>query len=332
MADASSYFHDVLTGLEDIAEVWPGPCRFEDGLLNVGAAHPVLRRGRIFHRHWNFAGSLQTADERELRVVREFSNVPLAVSLWMKNCFPTRLSLMMHHNLQWACMNRTEAAALRFLVRRGISFVFMEQVPTQAMVDLGLNTDRCCAIPLPVANLTPPVSAEPSSRFTVGLMGSWGPERGHERALGVLLEMKEVSGIVIGVPNPGSVPECRDPRIQVVDTSSPQAFDRAIRACDAVVLNYGRSQYENRASGLVSDAAARCVPVLVPDFPVLRHQVSSPVQVGEVFASTDEMEKGLLQIKSASEAGAYDFQTYIRERTVETCVQDLVRELEALNV
>ena len=132
-----------------------------------------------------------------------------------------------------------------------------------------------------------------------------------DEVLDVLLTDDPPFRLVVGFPNVKYFSESSrhgdgGSGFELRDTSSSDAYHETLSECDVVLLCYTPEGYRFRASGLVADAAACGAVVLVPDFPVMRHQVESPVSIGMCYSDLikipsliDEMSKVLDQYKSA---------------------------------
>ncbi len=108
-----------------------------------------------------------------------------------------------------------------------------------------------------------------------------------------------------------------------MDTSSFEQYLQAIAACDVIVLNHPANGYEYRASGLIADAAAAQVPVVVRNLPLLRHQVLHPEAIGECFEKGAEIPECIGRVSDRLARKEYDFETYNKARSAEALAQQL---------
>ncbi|MCK5921695.1 MAG: hypothetical protein KAG66_12190, partial [Methylococcales bacterium] len=113
---------------------------------------------------------------------------------------------------------------------------------------------------------------------------------------------------------------------ELVDTASAEGYRETIMECDMLLLNHPAGGYEYRASGLVADAATAHVPVVVCNLPMLRHQVSQPVHIGECFNDLSEIPECIGRVSARLANKEYDFETYNQARSA----QALARQLDEI--
>lgn len=283
------------------------------GFLNV-----LLRKTAVAIRHVRFISRVWRLGKDRHMLVREFSNVPLALIfpfIWIAR---GRLLFVVNHNLQWACRRFTEKAAFMALGRMGCRFVFFELIPEEALRGLGIDSKGCCALPVPV-----PEHGRFRTRSggikTVGVIGQFRAEKGIDELLEHLKALSTDYTIVVGVPN---VEEFKthsrfagDTWFGLKHTGGSDAYRDVLPECDVIVLNHPASGYQYRASGGIADAAAVHVPVVVRRLPVLEAQISQPVRIGESFNDLDRLADVLKTADGNLRSGAYRFEEYAAARS-----------------
>jgi hypothetical protein len=98
--------------------------------------------------------------------------------------------------------------------------------------------------------------------------------------------------LVVGVPARkvgGETLRKLPPDFEVVDTQEDAAYEACLASLDILVCDFSRDGYFYRSSGVVCDAICSGVWVVCPDYPVLKHQVSWPVEVGVVYPSWERI-------------------------------------------
>lgn len=136
-----------------------------------------------------------------------------------------------------------------------------------------------------------------------------------------LLDARDLScRLRVGVPNLDefrrfSPAYARRGEYEIADTQAPGAFRKFLEECDVIVLNYEASAYAYRPSGLMADAAGCGVPVVIPNLPVQRVQVRTPVPIGEVRAAGEPLSTAVIRAAAAGRARRYDFAAYARARS-----------------
>jgi hypothetical protein len=81
----------------------------------------------------------------------------------------------------------------------------------------------------------------------------------------------------------------------LIDTSTNDAYLAALSVCDVVVLNYEKSKYFYRCSGVAADAIGVQTYVVCPDFPFMSSQVNYPAKVGVVYEDETDLEIAIQQ-------------------------------------
>jgi glycosyltransferase involved in cell wall biosynthesis len=277
----------------------------------------LRRRAVIASRHARFADGVQS--DGPMVLVRDFSNIPLAMVFSKLATVRDRLFFIVNHNLQWALRGSiAERVAFKQLGRMGCRFVFFELVPKEALRSLGMDPLQGLILPHPVSD-SPQVRVRSGGLRRVGVVGEYRPEKGVDELLQHLLGLPNSPAICVGTPDVEGFrrrsPFGKHPGIELRSTATTEEYFSAIADCDAVVLNHPERAYQYRASGLIADAAATRVPVIVRRQPVLEVQTTFPVSVGECFDSLDDLTKVFESVDRKLCAGAYRFEEYKQSRS-----------------
>jgi glycosyltransferase involved in cell wall biosynthesis len=279
-------------------------------LIGWGREGQLIWKAGVLLRHLALVVHCWRAARSPHILVREFSTIPLLLVFPMLWPLRRKLLFFIHHNLQWAVRNSAERFALRLLARLGTQWAMYEVQPDRMEVDV--------TVLHPVPGRT--AGEKSASRPVIGVAGYYRPEKGMDTLLRRLTEYFPDCEIVAGVPNPDAV---KIPGVRVVDTASPEDYRAMLSRCDVLVQNGEHDSYFYRASGPLADAAASGAAVVVPDFPLLRHQALFPVPVGEVFGSPDGMPEAVKRAVAKALAGQYDFQTYCEARSAQAVADRL---------
>ncbi|MCF7818252.1 MAG: hypothetical protein K9M54_10255 [Kiritimatiellales bacterium] len=322
-------YHGALAPLKEACSLAHADILYVADLMRVGTTKDsVVRKSGIALRHLQFVLTVFSNRRRQGILVRDFSNIPLAFVFPFIRWMRSRMFFVVNHNLQWTIGNRAERAAFRCLGRWGCRFVFLEQVPVGLLEKYEINPTRSLALPHPV-----PESGFKRDRGggvkTVGVIGQFRMEKGMDELLGALAPLAAHYRIVLAFPNLETF--FAQSRLasaewfELVDTSNHKNYIKAIAECDVVVLNHPSEGYEYRASGLIADAAAAHVPVVVRNLPVLNHQILQPVCIGECFDDPADIHNCIKRVSVKLAAGGYDFSTYGKERSAQGLADQLDR-------
>jgi hypothetical protein len=325
------FFHDSLSDFDEICRLnAPKVCLYK-GLLDVRVKTKPFRQMLVFWRHLRFWWYLiRHSDRDQVILVREYSNVPMwVISFGCRRALP-RLLLLNHHNLQWALHRRWNRKAMCALQRRGANFLFFELVPGVALKQIGMTDKGCNAIRHPVKPMRE--RTEPADH-DVGFFGVWKGDRHTKEILMGLLKDAPGPNILIGAPN---IEEARNDlgdaakSITFVNTTEPETFHATMQRCRWLCLPYARETHEYRVSGLLSDAVANNVSVLIPDFPMLSQQINWPEPTGRIFSTK---EKPTFSILCQSESGIEPraFRLHCEQRSARVLAKTLEDILENIS-
>ena len=294
------HYHDPHRGLLAIKQATQAAGSV--GLLRVPMPIPPVRFGgrstlirKIWRYCWLVAGHLDLPRRVYRRkeptlLIREFLVLPLfsqAPLLWTQR---RRCWFLLQHNLQSAHRRRAHRLAFRLLSWAGFRFVVYEDLGTWERC-IGHSPRRVRAIPFPVLEKpgrVVPISDTRSIDIPiVGVMGHYRAEKNPEGALSALIAYSSGTGklfrILLGCPD-RDVRVRWENQIETIDTTDSKSYLSALARCTAIVITYQKEFYEYRTSGVIAEALAMGVRVVVPDYPVLRRQIEWPARIGATFA------------------------------------------------
>ncbi|MCC7300581.1 MAG: hypothetical protein IT583_05835 [Verrucomicrobia bacterium] len=313
-------YHPVLRPLEEACRLaksdWlclPNP------LVGWSREGSLFWKAGVLLRHIALMGRCWRAAAHRHILVREFSTVPLLLVFPLLWPLRKKIYFLIHHNLPWAVRNPVERFGLQGLARLGARWAVLETQEFQGLERFYLPSPRNLVLPLPVAEDCSNVR-KTNAPPVIGVAGYYRPEKGMDELLRLLVAHCPDCTVVAGVPNPEAV---KIPGVHVVDTATDQAYRRMLAGCDVLVQNSVRESYFYRASGPIADAAACGTAVVVPDFPLLRHQVLFPVPVGEVFRTLEEMPEAVRRAINQVRRGGYDFSAYCTARSAQAVADRL---------
>lgn len=286
----------------------------------------LLRKCAVAVRHLYFVPRVWRLKKGQHMLIREFSNIPLALIFLLIFPWRKKLFFLVNHNLQWTVACPAEKTAFRLLGRMGCRFVFFEQIPEEPLRRLGINLKKCFSIPHPV-----PEAGRFRTRFggikKIGVIGQFRAEKGIDDLLQYLEALSPDYDVTVGVPNGAEFRKhskfADGTWFELKDTSRPDAYRNTLSECDVIVLNHPASSYQFRASGLIADAVAARVPVVIRSLPVLESQISRPVRVGESFDDLRGLEESLKKTDEKLRNGVYRFDEYIPARSAAALAEAL---------
>jgi hypothetical protein len=312
-------YHGALAPLREACRISTADILWVEDLLRAPpSCGTLLRKCAVAIRHLYFVPRVWRLKKGQHMLIREFSNVPLALVFllilpWRKNLF-----FLVNHNLQWTLACLAEKTAFRLLGRMGCQFVFFEQIPEEPLHRLGINLKKCFSIPHPVPE-TGRLRVRPGGIKKIGVIGQFRAEKGIDDLLQHLEALSLDYDITVGIPNGAEFKKhskfAGETWFELKDTSCPDAYRNTLSECDVIVLNHPASGYQFRASGLIADAVATRVPVVIRSLPVLEVQISRPVRIGESFDDLCGLGSSLKRTDEKLRSGAYRFDEYIQARS-----------------
>ena len=273
-------YHPSLRPLEEACRLaQSGWYCIPNPLVGRGGENSLLWKTGILLRHMALVFRCWKAISCRHILVREFSTLPLLFVFPLLWPLRNKLYFLIHHNLQWAIRSRIERFGMLTLARVGARWAIFETQDFPMFGKICVPSPRNLVLPHPVPEKFSKHWKKNGSPM-IGVAGYYRPEKGVDELLRLLTKHFPDCEIVAGVPNPEAV---NIPSVTVLDTTSDESYRRMLARCDVLVQNGARDSYFYRASGVIADAAACGTAVVVPDYPLLRQQVTVPVSIGEVF-------------------------------------------------
>ena len=215
-------------------------------------------------------------------LVREFWSLPLllvAIFIWPVS---RHVLFNINHNLVGA--GSKAPLAIRVLARCGFSFVLFDGAST---VDkFGSRYTKTFHTPLFPSVTLPETRVSASKPYKIGIVGSnVSIEASSNKFFEELDYISRDSRfkLLYGFRNyvPEAISKLDD--IELIDTHSRESFKKYLSSLDFVVFVAQHETYYYRHSGTVMDAIANGVIPIVPEFPILKSQVSCPCHVGKTY-------------------------------------------------
>jgi len=320
-------YHPGLRPLEEACQLAEsGWICLRNPLVGFGARRglfgKLLWKGAVLLRHVALVFRCWAVCSHPHILIREFSTWPLLLVFPLLLPFRRKLFFVIHHNLQWAARSRIERAGFTALARMGACWALFETQELTGLETLGIPSGRTLVLPHPVPEQT--VGLKNRSRPVIGVAGYDRPEKGSLELLTLLTNHFPDCDVALGTATPEKVSGLPG-IVQIVDTASDEAYSRMLAHCDVLVQNSASDRYFYRVSGPVADAAACSTAVVAPDFPLLRHQITSPVPIGEIFQELEKMPQAVRAAIESLCAGRYDFAAYCAARSSQALAECLDR-------
>jgi hypothetical protein len=255
-------YHGALAPLREACRISTADILWVEDLLRAPpSCGTLLRKCAVAIRHLYFVPSVWRLKKDQHMLIREFSNIPLALIFLLILPWREKLFFLVNHNLQWTVACPAEMMAFRLLGRMGCRFVFFEQIPEEPLRRLGINLKKCFSIPHPVPE-TGRFRARSGGIKKVGVIGQFRAEKGIDDLLQHLEALSPDYDITVGLPNGAEFKKhskfAAGTWFELKDTSRPDAYRNTLSECDVIVLNHPASSYQFRASGLRVSGSFLC--------------------------------------------------------------------------
>jgi len=142
-------------------------------------------------------------------------------------------------------------------------------------------------------NLSPGERLPANAKIQIGVVGMIREDKPISKLIEKLQEYIVSSDgeceLVIGTPF-GQKPEYLDKAgVKLLDTTTEEDYINVLKQIHILVIHYEKDRYYYRTSGVISDAASCGCYIIASDYPVIKHQVSWPVDIGATFSSFEEI-------------------------------------------
>lgn len=293
-AERSRFSIKVIAGYEPVLLPQLQSAWLRKGLKLLGLMWSHIDLGRQVHR-WR---------QQDAVIIRGFCTEFIALTYLASFGFTQNVYILIHHNIQQAAQNPLARWMLYVLHRMGYRIIVNESRDMlQAVGFTARETMRHVSLPHPVIPVAPTVAADPMARKKVGIIGHVRPGKQAAETMQQLLPLQERLHftLVVGTDDFSHFDEIDWQGAERINTTTQADYLRAIAYCDVVVLNYEKSRYFYRCSGVVADAIGAQTLSLCPNYPMIRHQIMEPTCVGVLYDDQTPLEIALQAALNLSE-------------------------------
>ena len=97
--------------------------------------------------------------------------------------------------------------------------------------------------------------------------------------------------LIIGTPLSQKPDYLDEVKATLLDTTKEEDYLKVLQQIDILIIHYDKERYFYRASGVISDAASAGCHIIASDYPVIYHQINSPVKIGYNFSEFEQIPK-----------------------------------------
>lgn len=225
---------------------------------------------------------------RKAVLVREFWSIPLMLTSPLVLPVARQVLFNINHNLTGA--GEDLPRPIRLLARLGFRFVLFDGATSVSHFPYALRGAFLAPLFPSVARPKLRVAHGPPVR--VGLIGSIASiERESVQFFDQISRIASTEGVILCYGARDVLPKqlARVARVEIVDTRSRVSFRTYLASLDIAIFVANAESYFHRHSGTVMDAVSEGVVPVVPNFPVLQSQISTPFPVGVAYDGADAL-------------------------------------------
>lgn len=290
--------------------------------------------------HIDMGKKIRINKNKQVIILHGFSNKFLIFTYCFSLFTTKNVYILTHHNIQQAFDNLPSRFMLKLYNLLNYKFILNETF--MILKDIGFSDkdiDKHISLLHPVvqSKLLNVSNRELNQQKKIGLIGKYRQGKKMEETLKLLLKIQKSIDfiLIIGTDDlsPFTELEIDNNRIKLVNTSKKDDYHTTLTECDIIILNYEKSKYFYRCSGVAADAIGTKTFVLCPNFPLMNNQINYPTQVGISYENESDLETAIQQSLELVSNDFILFEEHYIERSIGNISSDLARHLEAkLNV
>lgn len=215
--------------------------------------------------------------------------------------------IMLHGNQQFAMNSTIKYLGLLYLkiylqLNKRFKAILLEidddilpskvQLPTQSKI---IIPHPCRSDYLP--SLKPGERLSSNTSIKIGIVGIIREDKPIAQLVEKIQEYQKQTHknceFIIGTPK-GQKPAYLDKlNINLQDTTAEKDYIKVLRSIDILVIHYDKERYYYRTSGVISDAASCGCYIVASNYPLIKNQITYPVEIGTTFNDFTELDKAL---------------------------------------
>jgi hypothetical protein len=290
------------------------------------------------YRHVSMGGRAFKLKDIDVIFVFEIYNQHLLAVLPLLALRGKEVLISLHGNQQFAMNSRIKFLGLIYLKKylqffNNLKVVLFEIDDNVIPEKFRLPAASKVIIPHPIiSEATPRLRAGErlpvDAKIKLGVVGMIRQDKPISKLIEILQDYvaanEQKCELIIGTPF-GQKPDYLDKlKVQLYDTTKEEDYINVLKQIDILVIHYDKNRYYYRTSGVISDAGSCGCYIIASDYPVIKHQVSWPIQIGSTFSTFDDIgsliDQGITHIR---EKGQDNHWIWRKQRTAEAIAKIL---------
>jgi glycosyltransferase involved in cell wall biosynthesis len=297
------YFPEAKVGFLSIETNLPDWLKnFTSSIPNYAIALNIRRE----YRHIAMGLRSWQLQDCDTLFVFEAYNHHLFILLFLLALTRKKILIMMHGNQQLAIKSKLKYLGFLYLklylkIFKNFKTILLEIDDDVLPEKFRLPSSSKIIIPHPsVSAVTPrlkPSERLPAdSKIKIGVVGTIRQDKPIAKLITRLQEYiasHSQCELVIGTPLSQKPNYLDKLGVKFYDTTKEEDYFELLKQIDIIAIDYEKNRYYYRASGVAIDAACCGCYVIASDYPVIKHQVNSPIEIGSTFSNLNELETKL---------------------------------------
>jgi hypothetical protein len=283
--------------------------------------------------HIDMGNKIRKNKDKQAIIVHGFSNGFLIFTYCFSLFTTKNVYVLTHHNIQQAFDNLPSRLMLKFY--NSLNYKFILNETSMILKYLGFSDkeiDKHLFLLHPVVKTEPlnVSNSELSKQKKIGLIGKFRKGKKMEKTLQLLLNIQKKIDfeLIIGTDDFSPFTKLDNNKIKLVNTCEKDDYYATLAECDIIILNYEKSKYFYRCSGVAADAIGTKTFVLCPNFPLMNNQISYPSKVGLLYENESDLETAIQQSLNLVSNNVILFENHYSERSIENIASDFAKQLE----
>ena len=279
-------------------------------LKNFTQAIPIYAIGlnlRREYRHLAMGLRALSFKDYDAILVFEAYNQHLLFLLPLLALTQKEILIMLHGNQQFAMNSTIKYLGLLYLkiylkFLKRFKAILLEIDDDILPPKVQLPTRSKIVIPHPcrsdyLPSLKPGERLSDDTKIKIGIVGIIRADKPIARLIEKIQEYQrknqEKCEFIIGTPK-GQKPAYLDKStINLQDTTEEKDYIRVLQDIDILVIHYDKERYYYRTSGVISDATSCGCYIVASDYPLIKNQITYPVEIGTTFTDFTELDEAL---------------------------------------
>jgi glycosyltransferase involved in cell wall biosynthesis len=276
----------------------------------------------------------------QILLIFEAYNQHLIILLLLLVLSGKKVLIMLHGNQQFAMTSKLKYLGFLYLknflnIFKNIKVVLLELDDKILPQKFQLPPHSKLLIPHPIVStatprLQPGERLSANTKLKIGVVGTIRQDKPSAKLIETIqkyLASNSQYELIIGTPFGQKPVYLNELKVTLYDTTKEEDYFRVLKQIDILVIHYDKNRYYYRTSGVISDAAACGCYIIASDYPVIKHQISSPIAIGSTFNNFNELESLIDRARiHILEKGQDNHWLWRESRAIENIAKILIEE------